>query len=118
MAMSAGSRGLWENAVERRQSRLSLRSRAARRTTPDRRRDHDRRAQSQPAGAGRNPDAGVAALCARTAVMGAFMNVKINASGYKDKDYTVATLKRGEEIEQQTIALETKIINLVNSKIQ
>jgi glutamate formiminotransferase/formiminotetrahydrofolate cyclodeaminase len=29
-------------------------------------------------------DAGVAALCARTAVLGAFMNVKINASGYKD----------------------------------
>ena len=30
-------------------------------------------------------DAGVAALCARTAVLGAFMNVRINASGYHDK---------------------------------
>src|ERR1700744_429044 len=44
-------------------------------------------------------DAGVAALCARTAVLGAFMNVKINASGYKDKEYTIAILKRGEIIE-------------------
>jgi glutamate formiminotransferase/formiminotetrahydrofolate cyclodeaminase len=33
-------------------------------------------------------DAGVAALCARTAVLGAYLNVKINASGYKDKTYT------------------------------
>jgi glutamate formiminotransferase/formiminotetrahydrofolate cyclodeaminase len=32
-------------------------------------------------------DAGVAALCVRSAVMGAFMNVKINASGYKDKTF-------------------------------
>ena len=30
-------------------------------------------------------DAGVGALCARSAVMGAFMNVRINASGYDDK---------------------------------
>jgi glutamate formiminotransferase / formiminotetrahydrofolate cyclodeaminase len=62
-------------------------------------------------------DAGVAALCARTAVLGAFMNVKINASGYKDKAYTADIIKRGEEIEKQTIALESEIIALVNSKI-
>jgi glutamate formiminotransferase/formiminotetrahydrofolate cyclodeaminase len=31
-------------------------------------------------------DAGVGALCARAAVMGAFMNVRINAAGYSDKD--------------------------------
>ena len=32
-------------------------------------------------------DAGVGALCARSAVMGAFMNVRINAAGYDDKDF-------------------------------
>lgn len=62
-------------------------------------------------------DAGVAALCARTAVLGAFMNVKINASGYKDKIYTADIIKQGEELERQTIALEAEIIGLVNTKI-
>jgi glutamate formiminotransferase/formiminotetrahydrofolate cyclodeaminase len=62
-------------------------------------------------------DAGVAALCARTAVLGAFMNVKINASGYKDKIYTADIIKQGEELERQTIALEAEIIQLVNTKI-
>ncbi|MDR6940261.1 glutamate formimidoyltransferase [Mucilaginibacter pocheonensis] len=62
-------------------------------------------------------DAGVAALCARTAVLGAFMNVKINASGYKDKDFVVDVVYRGNEIERKAIALETEIIALVNAKI-
>lgn len=62
-------------------------------------------------------DAGVAALCARTAVLGAFMNVKINASGYKDKDYVVDIIYRGKEIEREAIALEAEIIELVNGKI-
>jgi len=63
-------------------------------------------------------DAGVAALCARTAVLGAFMNVKINASGYKDKAYTTDIIKQGEELERQAIAIEAEIIGLVNRKIK
>ncbi len=62
-------------------------------------------------------DAGVAALCARSAVLGAFMNVKINAGGYKDKGYTEDVISKGYEIEKQTIALEAEIIGLVNKKI-
>jgi glutamate formiminotransferase/formiminotetrahydrofolate cyclodeaminase len=62
-------------------------------------------------------DAGVAALCARTAVLGAFMNVKINASGYKDKTYTDDIISQGQELELKTIVLEAEIIELVNSKI-
>ena len=62
-------------------------------------------------------DAGVAALCARTAVLGAFMNVKINASGYKDKAYTTDIIKQGEELERQAIAIEAEVIGLVNGKI-
>jgi len=63
-------------------------------------------------------DAGVAALCARSAVMGAFMNVKINASGYKDKAFVDDTLKRGEELEQKAVTAEAEIIALVNGKIK
>ena len=62
-------------------------------------------------------DAGVAALCARSAVLGAFMNVKINASGYKDKSFTDTVIVEGSKIEADTIALEKAIIELVNSKI-
>src|ERR1700744_62564 len=63
-------------------------------------------------------DAGVAALCARTAVLGAFMNVKINASGYKDTAYTADIIKQGEELERQAIALEGEVIAIVNEEIK
>jgi len=62
-------------------------------------------------------DAGVAALCARSAVIGAFMNVKINASGYKDKGFVEEILAKGEEIERKAVALEAEIIEVVNGKI-
>lgn len=39
-------------------------------------------------------DAGVGALCARSAVMGAFLNVKINATGFNDKAYVADIIKR------------------------
>jgi glutamate formiminotransferase/formiminotetrahydrofolate cyclodeaminase len=62
-------------------------------------------------------DAGVAALCARTAVLGAFMNVKINASGYKDKAYTEGVISKGKALEKQAITMEQAVIELVNNKI-
>jgi glutamate formiminotransferase/formiminotetrahydrofolate cyclodeaminase len=62
-------------------------------------------------------DAGVGALCARTAVMGAFMNVRINAAGYADKSFVEEILRKGREIEQKTIALEQEILTVVNEKI-
>lgn len=62
-------------------------------------------------------DAGVGALCARAAVMGAFMNVRINAAGYNDKIFVSDMLTRGEAIENKTIALEAEILKLVNEKI-
>lgn len=62
-------------------------------------------------------DAGVGALCARSAVMGAFMNVRINAVGYNDKDFVTAIIAKGKAIEEQTIALEAEILKIVNEKI-
>ena len=62
-------------------------------------------------------DAGVGALCARSAVMGAFMNVRINASGYSDKSFIDEILKKGKDIEVKTIAEETAILKIVNEKI-
>ena len=62
-------------------------------------------------------DAGVGALCARSAVMGAFMNVRINASGYDDKVFVDDLLKKGREIENKTKAKEEEILKVVNEKI-
>ena len=55
-------------------------------------------------------DAGVGALCARSAVMGAFMNVRINASGYDDKNFVDDIIAKGKEIETKTIALGSRNI--------
>lgn len=62
-------------------------------------------------------DAGVGALCARSAVMGAFMNVRINAKDYSDKNFVADIISKGKDIEQKTIVLEQEIIKMVNEKI-
>ncbi len=62
-------------------------------------------------------DAGVGALCARAAVIGAFMNVRINAAGYNDKVYVTDIVSKGKAIEDKTIALEGDILKMVNDKI-
>jgi glutamate formiminotransferase/formiminotetrahydrofolate cyclodeaminase len=62
-------------------------------------------------------DAGVGALCARSAVMGAFLNVKINASGLKDKAYVAEVLRKGLFIENQAKTMEEEILQIVNEKI-
>lgn len=62
-------------------------------------------------------DAGVGALCARSAVYGAWLNVKINATGYKDKKYTARKLKKGKEILDKAKDLERKVLAVVERKI-
>lgn len=62
-------------------------------------------------------DAGVGALCARTAVMGAYLNVKINAADLEDKTYVDDILQRGAEIERKANELEQEILKITNEKI-
>jgi glutamate formiminotransferase/formiminotetrahydrofolate cyclodeaminase len=62
-------------------------------------------------------DAGVGALCARTAVIGAFLNVKINCSDCEDKGFVKDILKKGQQLVDDTCNLEKKIIAITNSKI-
>ena len=63
-------------------------------------------------------DAGVGALCARSAVYGAWLNVKINASGYDDKTFVEAKLKAGNELLQKAITLEKEVLEIVEAKIK
>lgn len=62
-------------------------------------------------------DAGVGALCARTAVMGAYMNVRINASGLTDKDFANDIIARGKEIQDKAQDLEAAILKIVDAKL-
>ena len=62
-------------------------------------------------------DAGVGALCARAAVLGAFLNVRINAAGYDDKSYVAQVLEKGAVIEAETVRKEEAILQLVKDKI-
>ncbi len=62
-------------------------------------------------------DAGVGALCARTGVMGAFMNVKINTGDLDDKAFVDDILIRGAAIQEKALELEKEIIELVEQSI-
>jgi len=62
-------------------------------------------------------DAGVGALCARTAVYGAYLNVRINAGGLADKSFAEDILARAALLLQETQAKEVEILKLVESKI-
>ena len=62
-------------------------------------------------------DAGVGALCARTAVRGALLNVKINAGGLEDKTFAEEIIAKGNTIAKQALELENEIMNVVERKI-
>jgi len=62
-------------------------------------------------------DGGVGALAARSAVMGAHLNVKINASSLKDEAFKNDILAKAAEIEAAAIKEEAEIIAIVNQKI-
>lgn len=62
-------------------------------------------------------DAGVGALCARTAVLGAFLNVKVNAGGLEDKTFAQTIVQRGEGLVADANKLEQEIWAVVNGKI-
>ena len=63
-------------------------------------------------------DAGVGALCARSAVMGAFLNVKINASSLKDKTFADNILRQAEAMQQAAQAKESEILTKVHQVIE
>ncbi|CAN5201293.1 hypothetical protein BH09BAC5_BH09BAC5_04760 [soil metagenome] len=62
-------------------------------------------------------DAGVGALAARSAVMGAFLNVKINAAGLSDKIFANDIIAKGKVIQEKTQQLENEILEIANKKI-
>ena len=62
-------------------------------------------------------DAAVGAMCALTAVKGAFLNVKINCSGFSDTKFVESALQKAEVIMSKAKAREAQIMKNVLAKI-
>jgi glutamate formiminotransferase / formiminotetrahydrofolate cyclodeaminase len=62
-------------------------------------------------------DAGVAALCARSAVRGAYLNVRINVEDLSDLAAATDFLDRGAEIQKRAKDMEQEILALVERNI-
>jgi len=62
-------------------------------------------------------DAGVGALCARSAVIGAYMNVRINAAELKDEAFKKEILGKAEKIKNEAIKEEEAILKIVYKTI-
>ncbi len=62
-------------------------------------------------------DAGVGALCARTAVAGAYLNVRINGATYDDKNFVEEIIKRGSVIDSKAAEIEKATIQIVEKTI-
>ncbi|MDY7393942.1 glutamate formimidoyltransferase [Aureibaculum sp. 2210JD6-5] len=62
-------------------------------------------------------DAAVGALCARTAVIGAYFNVRINAKDLKDRKFAEEIISKAEKIYQNALKAEKEVIEFVNSKM-
>jgi len=62
-------------------------------------------------------DAGVGILCAKTAVFGAYFNVRINAKDIKDRVFAEDILGRAKEIYNNTITIEKEVIDYIDGKM-
>lgn len=63
-------------------------------------------------------DAGVGALAARSAVLGALLNVRINAAGLKDREAAERLLDEADRIAAEAMSAEKEILVEVDAKIQ
>ncbi len=70
--------------------------------------------QGNPASAS---DAGVGALCAHAAIRGAWLNVRTNASGIKNKAAIAEILAEGARMEKAAAAQEAEILSIVERKL-
>lgn len=62
-------------------------------------------------------DAGVGALCARAAVLGAYLNVQINCGGLSDEAFKNDRLSRGAELVERAKVREVEVLEIVVSKV-
>ena len=62
-------------------------------------------------------DVGVAALCAKTAVVGAYLNLKINCQGLDDKHYANDILEKAENYVSDASIQESDILKIIKKRL-
>ncbi len=70
--------------------------------------------QGNPASAS---DAGVGALCARSAVLGAWLNVRTNVAGLKDRAAVQALVDDGARMAAEVVTLEAEVRQIAEARI-
>lgn len=63
-------------------------------------------------------DACVAMMAARSAVMAALMNVRINLGSLKDKEFALAMQAEADGLEQQALAKEKELLDEINRTLR
>ena len=63
-------------------------------------------------------DAGVGGLCLKTAIYGAYLNVKINCAGFEDENFVRTVNEEAENILEEAIKKEKAIVKAVEKSIQ
>ncbi|EJX05056.1 methenyltetrahydrofolate cyclohydrolase [gut metagenome] len=63
-------------------------------------------------------DACVAMMAARSAVLGALLNVRINLSSLKDKEFATQLQKESDELESQAYAIEKDLLYEINKELR
>ncbi len=62
-------------------------------------------------------DAAVGGLCARAAIRGAFLNVRINSGDLQDKAFVEAILSKGQKIVEAAETAEKELMDIVEEKM-
>lgn len=63
-------------------------------------------------------DAGVGGLCLKTAIYGAYLNVKINCAGFDDEDFVASVTQQADQLLEEAIKKEQNIVKAVEKSIQ
>ena len=63
-------------------------------------------------------DACVAMMSARSAVLGALMNVRINLGSLKDKEFVAKLQAEADELERLTCAKEKELLDEINEELK
>ena len=56
-------------------------------------------------------------MCARAAVVGAYLNLKINCKSLDDKIYVKKVIKKGKEMIEKANSFESEILEIVNNEL-
>ena len=63
-------------------------------------------------------DACVAMMTARSAVLGALMNVRINLGSLKDKEFALSLQDEADELERQALLKEKALLDEINRELR